>query len=171
MTLKQQDQLFDEKLRNYEKKLVQFFIDIGEQKRVNPKFLKMSSYLILHKKLTQKQLKELTGFSIGTISTFLSILLGTGFYEKQRIEGTHTYTYRYKGNVEDFTTKGIEIALDSFLNSESFLKKKKEELKTLMKQNKKGAKHLSQRIDEIISIFTFYEDFFSKMKNDDFGDE
>jgi DNA-binding transcriptional regulator GbsR (MarR family) len=99
-----QDQLFDEKLKKYEEKLVAFFTDIGEQKRVNPKFLKMSSFLFIHKKLTQKQLKELTGFSTGTISTFLSVMLGTEFFEKELIPGTHTYLYRYKGDLEDLTS-------------------------------------------------------------------
>ena len=166
MEFNEQDQLFDEKFRNYEDILVEFFVDIGEEKRINPKFLKISSYLLLHKKLTQKQLKKLTGYSIGTISTFLSVLLGTGLYQKERIEGTHTYTYRYRGNIKDFTTKGIEMALKGFLSSKKFLKSKKNELNDLINQNKKGATHLSQRIDELSTILEFYERMFPKMEAD-----
>ena len=61
--------LFSEKLRKYEDKLVKFFVDIGTRKRVNPKMLQISSYLLIHGSLTQKELKELTGLSMGTIST------------------------------------------------------------------------------------------------------
>ena len=111
---------FDEKLKKYEEKLVAFFTDIGQQKRVNPKFLKMSSFLFIHKKLTQKALKELTGFSTGTISTFLSVMIGSDFYTKELIPGTHTYIYRYNGKIEDLTSKGLEIALKSFFDSEGF---------------------------------------------------
>ncbi|MFX1275849.1 MAG: hypothetical protein ACFFBP_05310 [Promethearchaeota archaeon] len=152
--------LFDKKLRPYENKLIEFFTSIGEQKRVNPKYLKMSAYLIIHKKLTQKQLQELTGFSLGTISTFLSVMLGTGYYEKERIHGTHKYTYRYRGDIEDLTTRGMDNALKSLLQSESFLQKKKEELLKLKKEKKKGAAHLAQRIDELCDIFDVYRELF-----------
>ena len=152
------ESLFNEKLSSYEEKLVEFITDIGEQKRVNPKFLIMSVYLIIHGKLTQKQLKELTGFSLGTISTILSVMLGTGYYEKERISGTHEYTYRYLGNIEDLTTKGIDNALRSFIQSEFFLKKKKEQLVELKKKNKKGATFLLNRIDELMNIFNIYHE-------------
>jgi len=158
-----QDYFFDEKLKKYEEKLVEFFADIGQQKRVNSKFLKVSSFLFIHKKLTQKALKELTGFSTGTISTFLSVMLGTEYYTKELIPGTHTYIYRYSGELEDLTSKGLNIALKSFLDSIGYLKNKKEELSELMKQNKKGAKHLSQRIDEIMRTYEFYQELYPKM--------
>jgi len=158
-----EDQLFDEKLQKYEEKLVEFFTDIGEQKRVNPKFLKMSSYLFIHKKLTQKQIKELTGFSTGTISTFLSVMLGTDFFEKKMIPGTHTCLYRYKGELEDLTSKGLDTALQSFIPSEIFLKDKNNTLKSLINKDKKGASHLSQRIEEILDIFKFYRKLFPEM--------
>ena len=158
-----EDQLFDEKLQKYEEKLVTFFSDIGQQKRVNPKFLKMSSYLFVHKKLTQKTLKERTGFSTGTISTFLSVMLGAEFIEKELIPGTHTHIYRYKGNLEDLTSRGLDTALKYFLDAEGILQKKSEELSILIKQNKKGASHLSQRIDEIIRTYEFYRELFPKM--------
>jgi len=166
-----QDQLFDEKLKKYEEKLVSFFTDIGEQKRVNPKFLKMSSYLFIHKKLTQKQLKELTGFSTGTISTFLSVMLGTEFFEKKMIPGSHTCLYRYKGELEDLTSKGLDTALKSFLPSENFLNDKKKSLNSLIEQDKKGASHLSKRIEEILEIFKFYKVLFPEMMDKKLGEE
>ena len=171
MSANEKGQLFDEKLHKYEEKLVDFFTDIGQQKRVNPKYIKMSSYLLLHKKLTQKQLKELTGYSLGTISTFLSVMLGTGYYEKKRIQGTHTYTYQYQGNIADFTTRGIEIALNALLDSETILRKKQNELKILMEQKRKGASHLSKRIDEILRMLNFYAEFFPKIMHDELGEK
>jgi len=165
--LYEHDYFFDEKLKKYEEMLVEFFTDIGQQKRVNPKFLKMSSFLFLHKKLTQKALKELTGFSTGTISTFLSVMIGSEFYTKELISGTHTHIYRYNGEIEDLTSKGLDIALKSFLDSEEFLKKKKAELSKLAKQSKKGASHLSHRIDQILRTFEFYEDLLPIMEENE----
>lgn len=164
------EDLFDEKLKAYEDKLVEFFTDIGKQKRVNPKFLIMSVYLIIHEKLTQKQLQKLTGFSLGTISTILSVMLGTGYYEKERIPGTHEYIYHYLGDIEDLTTKGIDNALKSFLESENFLKKKKEQLFELEKKNKKGAAFLLNRIDELMSVFNVYRKMLPQMSENELNE-
>lgn len=153
-----QDDLFDEKLKKYEDKLVSIFTDVGKQKRDNPKYTKMSSLLLIHEKLTQKSLKDLTGFSTGSISTYLSVMLGTDNYKKELIPGTHTYNYQYSGKLEDLTTKRLNDALKSILDSRRFLEKKKEELSELAKQNKKGSSHLSQRIDEILRSYEFYQD-------------
>ena len=40
--------LFDDKLRKYESKIVEFLLDIAESKRVNPKMSKISSYLLIN---------------------------------------------------------------------------------------------------------------------------
>ncbi len=152
--------LFNEKFRKYEEKLVAFLLDISQIKRVNPKISIISSYLLIHEKLTQKELKELTGFSMGSISTLLSVMTGTEAFKKERIIHTHTYTYSFSGNLEDLTTKGYEIALSSFSSFERFLKNKKKELNILIEQSKEGAEHLSQRIEELLESFEIYENLF-----------
>jgi hypothetical protein len=43
------------------------------------------------------------------------------------------------------------------------LKDKSDALKTLIEQDKKGASHLSQRIEEILDIFKFYRKLFPEM--------
>ncbi|MFX0028713.1 MAG: hypothetical protein ACFE8B_05860 [Candidatus Hermodarchaeota archaeon] len=151
---------YSEKLRKYENKLVEFFVDIGTQKRVNPKMLQISSYLLIHGSLTQKEIKELTGLSMGTISTFLSIMIGMGRFQKERIPKTHTYSYSYSENLEDITLRGIDIMINSLTSLEVYFNTKKKQLKKLIDQNKKGAKHLTHRIDELIEIFEFYKEVF-----------
>ena len=153
-------QLFNEKLRKYENKLVEFLLDIAESKHVNPKISTISSYLLIHGELTQKELKELTGFSMGSISTFLSVMTGTGAYKKERIPGTHTYKYSFSGELEDLTTLGLEIALSSFIRFESYFDNKKKELHKLSEQSKEGADHLLQRINELLEVFEIYKVLF-----------
>jgi len=152
--------LFSDRLRKFELKLVEFLLDIAESKRVNPKISTISSYLLIHGKLTQKELKELTGFSMGSISTFLSVMAGTGAFQKERIPHTHTFMYSFSGKLEDLTTKGIEIALSTFGPMETYLINKKEELKKLNKQSKEGSEHLLQRIDELLETFEIYKILF-----------
>lgn len=152
--------LFSDKLRKYEDKIVEFLLDIASSKRVDPKISTISSYLLIHEKLTQKELKELTGFSMGSISTLLSVMTGTGAFQKERIPHTHTFMYSFPGKLEDLTTMGIEIALSSFGPLETYLKNKKKELKKLTEQSKEGAEHLLQRIDELLDIFEIYKVLF-----------
>ncbi|MFX1377049.1 MAG: hypothetical protein ACFFA0_14685 [Promethearchaeota archaeon] len=152
--------LFSEKLNKYEDKIIKFIVDIGTQKRVNPKMLQISSYLLIHGNLTQKELQKLTGYSIGTISTYLSVMIGMGRFQKERIPKTHTFKYSYSGNLEDLTIRGIDLMINSFISIGVFLNNKKKELKKLKEQDKQGAEHLSQRIDELLDIFKFYEEEF-----------
>ncbi len=155
--------LFSDKLRKYKDKLIEFLLDIAAGKRVNPKISTITSFILIHGKLTQKELKELTGFSMGSISTFLTVMTGTGAIKKERIPHTHTYLYSFSGKIEDLTTKGIEIALSSFISFESYLKNKVKELDKLFSQSKKGAEHLSQRIEELLECFEIYKVLFPVM--------
>ncbi|MFX1327574.1 MAG: hypothetical protein ACFE91_05450 [Promethearchaeota archaeon] len=149
--------LFDDKLRKYEDKLVEIVLNIGKSKRVNPKVATIACYLLIHGKLTQKELKKLTGFSMGTISTYLSVMAGTGYFLKQRIEGTHTFIYSYSGELEILTTKAIEFGISNIDSLEKFLENKKQELQKLIEQSKKGAEYLSLRIEELLDSFEIYK--------------
>jgi hypothetical protein len=122
--------------------------------------LQISSYLLIHGSLTQKELRELTGLSTGTISTFLSVMIGAGRFQKELIPKTHTFRYSYSGNIDEMTIRGIDIMINSLTSMGVYLKGKKKNLKELEIQNKKGAKHLSQRIDELLDIFEFYKEVF-----------
>ncbi|MFX0140003.1 MAG: MarR family transcriptional regulator [Candidatus Hodarchaeota archaeon] len=159
--------LFNDKLRKYEDKIVEFLLDIAKSKRVNPKISAISSYLLIHGKLTQKELKVLTDFSMGSISTFLSVMTGTGVFQKERIPKTHTFTYSFTGELEDLTTKGIEIALSSFSPLEIYLKSKRNELLEYIEQSKKGAEHLLNRIDELLESFEVYKFLFPLLNSQD----
>ena len=149
--------LFSEKLRKYEDKIVDFIVDIGRRKRINPKMLQISSYLFVHGGLTQKDLQELTGFSMGTISTYLSVMIGMGRFQKKRIPKTHTYKYSYSGTLEDMTTSGIDIMVSSLSSMDVYLNSKKKDLEKCIEQGKKGAEHLYQRINQLLYIFEFYK--------------
>jgi DNA-binding transcriptional regulator GbsR (MarR family) len=158
--------LFNDKLRKYEDKLVELILDIAQSKRVNPKISTISSYLLIHEKLTQKELKELTNFSMGSISTYLSVMTGTGVYVKERIPKTHTYTYSFLGNLEDLTTMGFEIALKSIDSLEKYFKIKKRELNKLIEGSKKGAEQLLKRINELLAAFEIYKLLFPVINQD-----
>jgi len=156
----EQSHLFDEKLRNYEDKLVEILLDLAQSKRTNPKMSAIACYLLIHGKLTQKELKKLTGFSMGTISTYLSVMIDTGNFQKIRIPHTHTFMYSFSGEIEALTTRAIKFAISSFSSIEIYLKSKNETLNKFLKKSMKGAKHLSERIEELIESFEKYKMIF-----------
>ncbi len=153
--------LFEDDLYKYEEKLVEIILNISSSKRVNPKVATIACYLFIHEKLTQKELKELTGFSMGTISTYLSVMASTGYFIKQRIEGTHTFEYSFSGELNVLTTEAIDFAIKNIGLLEKFLKNKKKELQELIKQSKRGATQLSLRIEELIDSFEIYKKIFN----------
>jgi len=152
--------LFDKKLREYEDKLVEILLELGQSKRTNPKMSAIACYLLIHGILTQKELKELTGFSMGTISTYLSVMLGTGNFQKIRIPHTHAFMYSFSGELEALTTRAVEFALSSLSSLEIYLKNKKKILTKLIEKSMNGAKHLSERIEELIESFEKYKKIF-----------
>jgi hypothetical protein len=94
-------------------------------------------------------------------------MTGTGAFQKERIPKTHTFTYSFKGEIEDLTTKGVEIALNSFSPLEIYLKNKKNELKKFIEQSKRGAQHLFNRIDELLEAFEIYKFLFPLITSTD----
>jgi DNA-binding transcriptional regulator GbsR (MarR family) len=156
-TNEEQSYLFDKNLRSYEDKLVEIILDLGQSKRTNPKMSAIACYLLIHGNLTQKELKELTGFSMGTISTYLSVMIGTGNFQKIRIPHTHTFMYSFSGELEILTTRAIDFAINSLSTLEIYLKSKSETLSKLVEKSLKGAKHLSERIEELLESFEKYK--------------
>jgi DNA-binding transcriptional regulator GbsR (MarR family) len=161
---KKTKRLFNEKLSKYEQLLVDFHKEIGKSKRVNEKFIALGTYLLLYNKLTQSDLTELTGFSSGTISTYLSVMEGMGIIDKNRIPKTHTYEYGIKVPINELIIKRYDESLESILSLKTILSKKKEELHELAQRSKAGAEHLSKRIEELLKALDHYETFISILK-------
>jgi DNA-binding transcriptional regulator GbsR (MarR family) len=149
---------FKQKFRNIEKKLLDYALEIG-QRRSSEKITIINFYLFMYESLTQKELKKLTNFSIGTISTHLNAMISLGLIEKNLIPGTHQYTYSFILKPKAYASSGIDIALNAKKEAEQFfqgIKAKLDELKV-----NKGAKFLKGRIEEFIDYLTMIQIIFS----------
>ena len=149
--------IFKGKLKDFEQELVKFFSDLTEE---NPKgniYTDIAAYLFIHRNLTQKQLKELTGFSVGSISNILSILENTGVIEKKPVLLTHkkkkvrVNTYSL-GNNRDMFLKSQRSRLANASKTYQFILSKKKELEEFKNQDKKGYKLLSSRMEDILKF-------------------
>jgi len=76
-----------------EKQIVDFYVKIAQKNQVNLKLTEIFAYFKIYDSLTQKQLKELTGFSLGFISITLKSFLQSSIVTRNFIPKTHTNIY------------------------------------------------------------------------------
>ncbi len=120
---------FDPEIRRMEKDIVTFFKEKGaEFGGKDPIFMTILAYFYIREKLTQQDLRDLTGFSAGTVSKVIRQLLQFNLITKATIPGTHKHLY---------TMEQLPVAFSQFylpasralLKSEDELKRMKRELK------------------------------------------
>ncbi len=86
---------FDPEIRQIEQEIVEFFAEkslefIGR----HPIIATVLTYFDIRRRLTQQDLRNLTGFSAGTISRSVRQLLDMNVITRETIPGTHKHIYR-----------------------------------------------------------------------------
>ncbi|MFX0048560.1 MAG: hypothetical protein ACFE8G_10390 [Candidatus Hermodarchaeota archaeon] len=142
---------FKGKIKDFEKTLIKFFVDIGKNKDTPAKVQKILGYLIIHNKLSQSNLKELTGYSIGTISTTLGNLVELGVVKKERIESSNKYQYSIIGDLPKIFETSSEVSIEQFTEISKFMKIKLLELNEFNK--KEGYTILHTQINVLLDGF------------------
>jgi predicted transcriptional regulator len=160
---------FDPEIKNFEKQIIEFLtttpIFLGQKSKT----LTIKAYFITRKILSQKKLKELTGFSSGTISQELKGLINKGIIEKTKISSTGEITYVMK-SVEkailnsdiDKVREEINLMEEDLHVFKSELENDKEELKSV-----KGFNKIYQLIDLFVYSVSFYK-FIEKLFEDEY---
>ncbi len=85
---------YQDQLKDYEKRIVQFFVKTGQVKSASEKFSTIMGYFLTRRELTQEQLLELTGYSAGTISNALNQLLVVNIVNCRTIPGSRKKLYQ-----------------------------------------------------------------------------
>lgn len=155
----------NKKFREIEKKILEYALEIG-QRRSSEKITIINYYLFIYGSLTQKELKKLTNFSLGTISTHLNAMISVGMIEKQLIPGTHEYSYSFFYKPKSFASSGVDMALNAKAEAEQFFQGIQARLNKL--KDKKGAEFLMGRINEYMDYLIYIQEIFSpfmKLKN------
>ncbi|TFG21817.1 MAG: MarR family transcriptional regulator [Promethearchaeota archaeon] len=148
--------IFEGKIREYELQLINFALAIGERRGQSPIITNLLTYLLIHEQLTQKQLKQLTGFSIGSISTHLTAMMSMGFIDKRFIPGTHTNTYFLKIDLGPNLSNLKKMSLSYLNQAREFLKSKREDLNKIIDKKKEGLETILNRFNEIEVVLQIY---------------
>ena len=152
--------IFEGKIREFEKELVNISLEIEKRRGQNPVISKILIYLLMYEYLTQKQLKKLTGYSIGSISTHLTAMNSIGIIEKKLIQGTHTNIYSLKIDLGQNISSLVKISKDYINQTYQFLKLKKTKLNEIFNKENKKIKPILERFEELEIVIDIYVKLF-----------
>ncbi len=151
--------IFQGKIKEYEQILIEFVLDSGRAKSIDPNLQLILGYIGIHKNLTQKQLKDLTNLSAGTISKKLREILELGVIRKEKIPKTNKYLYL---NAPEKYGDTADATLEEFIKINEFLKKKIIDIEK--NKDKKGAEFLSERIQSLTETFETVQNIWSDIE-------
>ncbi|MFX1346433.1 MAG: hypothetical protein ACFFAI_15150, partial [Promethearchaeota archaeon] len=140
------------------------------------------AYLILHKKLTQAQIYQLShefykkgskrGISRGKISSYLNFLLKKFPIlkkEKVLIEKNYVYVYSFEGSIVEIMIEGANLGLNIIHQMIYFYKQKLADLTNLNSQVRAKSKiypTILLRVKEIVDFWEYYLNLFLNFSPD-----
>jgi DNA-binding transcriptional regulator GbsR (MarR family) len=146
------NQTAEQKLKEIDHKLVDIITNLSFLKGRQPKTSKIIALIYLHRKVTQKQLREFTGYSLGTISTTLQSLENMGLIHKTQDPQTREYNYELEGTIAQPGSRSVTNIFEYFAQQKQFLKKTKTKLAQPQLTNKKGYTEVSEFITKMEAI-------------------
>lgn len=164
--LKRKPHIFEGKIKEYENRLIDFFVKAGQLKGQSQSFSTIIGYFLIHKNLTQAQVKELTGFSKGSVSTNLNNLENIGFLKKKLIKGTRKYLYSFGGSMSQLSSNTGAFKKEINQMATQFFQSKIEELNNY--KNKNGYKLLSKRLNGVMKFLKIHKRLINHIMDSDF---
>ncbi|MFW9785814.1 MAG: hypothetical protein ACFFFB_26250 [Candidatus Heimdallarchaeota archaeon] len=115
--------------------------------------------MAIHRRLTQKQLRELSGFSLGTISKKLRTLAGLGIVKKKKIPNSNEWVYILQPDVYQAVA---DSSWEQFEKISEFLNEKLLELEKFEDNN--GFTILTERIKELLVTFNLIQKIWNDIR-------
>jgi DNA-binding transcriptional regulator GbsR (MarR family) len=152
---------FEGRMQEIEHDIIQFHIDLAKSNQVSESIEKIIAILLLHGRLTQTQIKKLVNLSKSTISTGLTNLVSIGHLKKEKIKGSREYQYYFSSTFLESQNN----AFGSLEKEIDYFKIKLTQLTDNFSSAQKGFNMLTNRLEELISIFELYQKILQKMQN------
>ena len=151
MTTKQET--IPEQLKEIEKSLVEIITSMGYLKGRSKKMAKIAAYITIRQEVTQKLLREITGYSLGSVSSALQSLEDIGFIKKIENSNSREYIYKYETNYTQPQSKSMLNVLNYFSQLERFLTAIEKKLDKPGFKEKKGYKNIKNFINTMNALF------------------
>lgn len=157
---------FDPEIVEIEKEIINFFIKSRLLAKLKPLFIKILSFFITRKTLTQNDLQKLTGLSAGTISQEINKMLENEIIEVIKISESGQIIYSMN-SVPNAFMKFNKSVINNILKWENELNSIKYELDKNKKEfeNFKGFKEMFDLINVIQPIMPLYKDSLEIINN------
>lgn len=142
-------ELLSEESKEIEREIVAFYKTVGKMVSLNPRSTEIFAYLRLYDALTQEQLRQLTGFSLSTISVTLRAFVQTDIISRRIIPRTHKSLYSIKPERVEFVYTPSTQILEDLEELDSYIVEKQAELRELQSKYPAEAKFLHMRLNSL----------------------
>lgn len=149
--------LIEEKFRTIEKKLVDILTKLGYLKGRSSKTSGITACIYVRQEVTQKLLRELTGYSLGTISTALQRLENLGVVRKHPDPDTREYHYELDRTISQTGSRSMTGVQQYFSQMKEFFRGIEAKLSRPHLSKKQGYKNIRQFLDEMNVLIPAYE--------------
>jgi len=153
----------EKQLRETENKLVDIITSLSYLKGRSIKTAKIIAHFYIRRKATQKLLREITGYSLGTISNTLKFLEKMDIIHKTQNSQTREYIYEFKGPIAQSGTYSTGNTFEYLAQLEEFIKKTKLKLDQPHISDKKGFENVNQFVNKMSDIFPAIEKTIQKV--------
>ncbi len=156
--------LAEKQFRTVEKRLVELLTSAGYLKGRSRKFSTVTAYTYIHQEVTQKLLRKLTGYSLGTISTALQTLEKQGVVHKHFDPSTREYHYELDGTISQTLFRSLRDIQRYLSQIKEFFRGIEAKLSQPELFKKKGYENILQFINELNGLIPAYEQVFQRFQ-------
>jgi DNA-binding transcriptional regulator GbsR (MarR family) len=159
----------EEQLGAIERRLVEIIANFGYLKGRSAKTSEVTAYIYIRQEVTQQLLRELTGYSLGTISTVLQDLEKVGAVSKHASPNARGYIYRLAGTPLQVLSRSMTDFPAYLSQTSSFLKEVEAKLSKPSLSKKQGYSNLRRFFDEMNVLIPAYEHILQKFQTTPLG--
>lgn len=143
----------ERRLREIESELVQIITNMGYLKGRSNKIAEIASYITIRKEVTQRLIRELTGYSLGSVSSTLQSLENMGLVKKQKDPKSREYLYIYDQHYAEPQSRSLGNIFEYFDQLKRFLAGIEERLNQPGFKEKNGHDSIKSFVENMKALF------------------
>lgn len=143
----------EQKLREIENRLVEIITGMGTLKGRSKRVAEINAYIAIRKEVTQQLLRELTGYSLGSVSSTVQSLEEIGLITKHKDPNSRQYVYKYEESYTEPHSRSMGNVFEYLSQLEKFLTKIEKKLDQPSFKEKKGYENIRNFVDQMKVLF------------------
>lgn len=156
--------LGEEQLGAIERRLVEIIANFGYLKGRSAKASEVTAYIYIRQEVTQQLLRELTEYSLGTVSAVLQDLEKLGVVNKHSSQNARGYVYRLAGTPSQVMSQSMADFQGYLSEISGFLEEVEAKLSKPSLSKKQGYSQLRRFLDEMNVLIPAYQQVLQKFQ-------